>query len=112
MLLCVARGAALAESFDKPAVNDKPIVKKAPKPSASKAKPDKNQYWLLNPAVPGAPDLYRIPILFRFDSSRIPMTKVQAIYPQGRVFRHTLDLRQRCFSPNGILLSRKLGAFS
>jgi hypothetical protein len=52
MLLCVARGAALAESFDKPAVNDKPIVKKAPKPSASKAKPDKNQYWLLNPVPP------------------------------------------------------------
>jgi hypothetical protein len=63
-------------------------------------------------AVPGAPDLYRIPILFRFDSSRIPMTKVRAIRPQGREFRHMLDLRQRSFSPNGILLSRKLGAFS
>src|ERR1700751_5311135 len=52
MVLCVGGGAALAESFDKPAVNDKPIVKKAPKPSASKAKPDKNQYWLLNPVPP------------------------------------------------------------
>jgi hypothetical protein len=28
------------------------VVKKAPKPSASKAKPHKNQYWLLNPVPP------------------------------------------------------------
>ena len=55
IVLCVASslsGAALADSVDKPAVNDKPVVKKAPKPSASKAKPDKNQYWLLNPVPP------------------------------------------------------------
>ena len=49
IVLCVATnlsGAALAEPVDKP------IVKKAAKASASKAKPDKNQYWLLNPVPP------------------------------------------------------------
>jgi hypothetical protein len=39
-------GAALADSIDKP------VVKKAATPSASKVKPDKNQYWLLNPVPP------------------------------------------------------------
>ena len=55
IVLCVASslsGTASADSVDKPAVNDKPVVKKAPKPSASKAKPDKNHYWLLNPTPP------------------------------------------------------------
>ena len=45
IVLCVASslsGTASADSVDKPAVNDKPVVKKAPKRSASKAKPDKN----------------------------------------------------------------------
>lgn len=46
IVLCAAgslSGLALSEPVDKP------IVKKATKPSKSKAKPDKNQYWLLNP---------------------------------------------------------------
>lgn len=42
-------GIAFADSIDKPPGKDKPVVKKASQPSASKAKPDKNQYWLLNP---------------------------------------------------------------
>jgi hypothetical protein len=51
-VFCVASsfsGAALAEPAAQPAVDDKPIVKKPRKASKSKAKPDKNQYWLLNP---------------------------------------------------------------
>ena len=55
IVLCVASslsGTASADSVDKPAVNDKPVVKKAPKRSASKAKPDKNLYWLLYPTPP------------------------------------------------------------
>ena len=55
IVLCVASslsGTASANSVDKPAVNDKPVVKKAPKRSASKAKPDKNLYWLLYPTPP------------------------------------------------------------
>ena len=48
----LVRAPRSADSVDKPAVNDKPVVKKAPKPSASKAKPDKNQYWLLYPTPP------------------------------------------------------------
>jgi hypothetical protein len=39
----VAHGAARAQSADPP------VVKKAVKASRDKAKPDKNQYWLLNP---------------------------------------------------------------
>ena len=53
--LCVASslsGTALAEPADQPVVNNKPVIKKARKASASKAKPDKNQYWLLNPVPP------------------------------------------------------------
>jgi len=53
--LCVSSslpGVAHAEPTDQPAVKDKPVVKKAPKASASKKKPDKNQYWLLNPTPP------------------------------------------------------------
>ena len=45
-------GVALAEPADQPAAKDKPVVKKAPKASAKQAKPDKNQYWLLNPVPP------------------------------------------------------------
>ena len=55
ILLCIASslsGAALADAIGKPIVKDKRVVKKAPKPSASKAKPDKNQYWLLYPTPP------------------------------------------------------------
>ena len=44
--LWVANSQARAQSADPP------IVKKAPKASKSKAKPDKNQYWLLNPVPP------------------------------------------------------------
>jgi Putative MetA-pathway of phenol degradation len=54
-VLCVVgslAGAALADPVGKPAVNEKPVVKKASKASAGKAKPDKNQYWLLNPVPP------------------------------------------------------------
>lgn len=42
-------GMALADSGDKPPSKEKPVVKKASAPSASKTKPDKNQYWLFNP---------------------------------------------------------------
>lgn len=55
IILCLVgslSGAALAEPADQTAVSDKPVVKKARKASASKAKPDKNQYWLLNPVPP------------------------------------------------------------
>jgi hypothetical protein len=55
ILLCGAGslpGVALAEPPDQPALHDKPIVKKDRKASASKTKPDKNQYWLLNPVPP------------------------------------------------------------
>jgi hypothetical protein len=45
-------GAALADPADKPIAHDKRVVKKVAKPSASKAKPDKNQYWLLYPTPP------------------------------------------------------------
>jgi Putative MetA-pathway of phenol degradation len=41
-----ANGAAAA------AVDDQPVVKKATKAKKDKAKPDKNQYWLLNPTPP------------------------------------------------------------
>ncbi len=50
IVLCLVdgvSGAAIAESADRTAVNDQPIVTKARK--VSKAKPDKNQYWLFNP---------------------------------------------------------------
>lgn len=40
-------GAAIAEPADRTAVNGEPVAKKARK--VSKAKPDKNQYWLFNP---------------------------------------------------------------
>ena len=55
IVLCVVdglAGAALAEPADQAASNDKPVVKKARKGTASKTKPDKNQYWLFNPVPP------------------------------------------------------------
>jgi len=56
IVLCVMggclSGAALADPADKPIAHDKRVVKNVPKPSASKTKPDKNQYWLLNPVPP------------------------------------------------------------
>ena len=55
ILLSVASGlsaAALAEPLGPRLVNDKPVVKKARKATPSKPKPDKNQYWLLNPVPP------------------------------------------------------------
>ena len=45
-------GAALADPADKPTAHHKRVVKAVPKPSASNAKPDKNQYWLLYPIPP------------------------------------------------------------
>jgi hypothetical protein len=48
-MLCVAgcpSSTALADPIDPP------MVKKAAKPKHGKAKPDKNQYWLLNPVPP------------------------------------------------------------
>ncbi len=41
--------AALADPVEKPPTNVRPVAKKSPKPSAEKAKPEKNQYWLFNP---------------------------------------------------------------
>jgi hypothetical protein len=51
-LIGVLTRGALAEPAGQSGVNDKPVVKKARAASASKAKPDKNQYWLLNPVPP------------------------------------------------------------
>jgi hypothetical protein len=56
----LANGSARAETTDpqavkpavKPEVAKPAVVKKDAKPSKSKAKPDKNQYWLLNPVPP------------------------------------------------------------
>jgi hypothetical protein len=45
-VLWLANGAAAA------AVDDQPVVKKATKAKKDKAKPDKNQYWLLSPTPP------------------------------------------------------------
>src|SRR3984957_17720097 len=45
-ILSMANGPAPA------AADDQPIVKKAAKTRKDKAKPDKNQYWLLNPTPP------------------------------------------------------------
>jgi len=42
-------GAALADPIEKPPSNVRPVVEKIPKPSADKAKTEKNQYWLFNP---------------------------------------------------------------
>ena len=42
---------------DQSAVNDKPVIKKARTASTSKAKPDKNQYWLLNFRLVASPAL-------------------------------------------------------
>jgi hypothetical protein len=42
-------GTASAEPAEKPTINNRPIVKKAVKPSAASPKSDKNQYSLLNP---------------------------------------------------------------
>ena len=72
--LCAAGsplGAARAGPADQPALNDKSAVKKVRKASASKAKPDKNQYWLLNP-VP--PDLMRSFSTDRPTKSNVPYT--------------------------------------
>jgi Putative MetA-pathway of phenol degradation len=44
--LMLANGSAHADS------GEPPVVKKAARASKSKAKPDKNQYWLLNPVPP------------------------------------------------------------
>ena len=41
--------AALADPVEKPPTNVRPVAKKSPKPSAEKAKPEKNQYWLFIP---------------------------------------------------------------
>lgn len=86
IVLCVAislGGAALADTVDKPNVDDKPVVKKAPKPSASKAKPDKNRYWLLNP-VP--PDQMR-----NFSTDRPPKANVPYTVDAGH-FQYETDL--------------------
>jgi hypothetical protein len=45
-------GAALADPTEQPPGNDRPVVRKIPKPNAGKAKPEKNQYWLFDPVPP------------------------------------------------------------
>jgi hypothetical protein len=78
--ICVAislRDAALAETVDKPTVEAKPVVQKARESNTSKAKPDKNKYWLLNP-VP--PDLMR-----SFSTDRPPKANVPYTVDAGHV---------------------------
>jgi hypothetical protein len=72
VLCCAANlsSAAPAET-DQSAVSDKPVVKKAAETSAKKAKPDKSQYWLLNP-VP--PDQMRAFSTDRPTKSNVPYT--------------------------------------
>lgn len=86
LVLCAATsltGAALAETVDNPPVNDKPVVKKAPRPSTNKPKPDKNQYWLLNP-VPS--DQMR-----SFSTDRPPKANVPYTVDAGH-FQYETDL--------------------
>src|SRR5579863_2976203 len=64
-------GIALADSADKSPGKEKPVVKKASQPSTGETKPDKNQYWLLNP-VP--PDLMRSFSTDRPTKSNVPYT--------------------------------------
>ncbi len=55
IVLCIASGlsgGALAAPAEQSAGNEKPVVKKTRKANASKAGPNKNQYWLLNPVPP------------------------------------------------------------
>ena len=51
-VLCLISSWASGALADQSAVNDKPVIKRARTASTSKAKPDKNQYWLLNPVPP------------------------------------------------------------
>ena len=84
--ICVAislQGAALAETVDKPTIEAKPVVSKAPKSNTRKAKPDKNQYWLLNP-VP--PDQMR-----SFSTDRPPKANVPYTVDAGH-FQYETDL--------------------
>jgi hypothetical protein len=76
-------GVALAETVDKPTGDAKPVVKKPAKPVARKAKPDKNQYWLLNP-VP--PDQMR-----SFSTDRPPKANVPYTVDAGH-FQYETDL--------------------
>ena len=85
VVLCAAislAGTALAETVE-PTVAGKPVVKKASTLSTSKAKPDKNQYWLLNP-VP--PDQMR-----SFSTDRPPKANVPYTVDAGH-FQYETDL--------------------
>jgi hypothetical protein len=75
--------AALADPADKPATNDKPVVIKVAKRGAGKVKPDKNEYWLLNP-VP--PDQMR-----SFSTDRPTKSNVPYTVDAGR-FQYETDL--------------------
>jgi hypothetical protein len=86
LVLCTGSGftgAALAEPVDNATANDKPIAKKARPSSANKVKPDKNQYWLLNP-VP--PDQMR-----SFSTDRPPKANVPYTVDAGH-FQYETDL--------------------
>jgi hypothetical protein len=74
---------AFADSDRQPVAADTPIVQKAPKSSLKKAKPDKNQYWLLNP-VP--PDQMRA-----FSTDRPPKANVPYTVDAGH-FQYETDL--------------------
>jgi hypothetical protein len=83
--LCFAAmpwSAALAEA-NQPVTADKPVAKKVQKSSPQKAKPDKNQYWLLNP-VP--PDQMRA-----FSTDRPPKANVPYTVDAGH-FQYETDL--------------------
>lgn len=81
-LTAMSSRAALAET-DQPVAADTPVVKKIAKSSAKKSKPDKNQYWLLNP-VP--PDQMRA-----FSTDRPPKANVPYTVDAGH-FQYETDL--------------------
>jgi len=81
----ILSSAALAETGE-PAVTDQPVAKKTPKVSAKKAsktKPDKNQYWLLNP-VP-------LDEMRAFSTDRPPKANVPYTVDAGH-FQYETDL--------------------
>ena len=84
-LICFAAGAprvAFAETGEPPA-KDKPVVKKAANSGTKKTKPDKNQYWLLNPV---STDQMRA-----FSTDRPPKANVPYTVDAGH-FQYETDL--------------------
>jgi hypothetical protein len=80
---CSLPSVASAEGTEKPTADDKPVVKKVAKSTARKTKPDKSQYWLLNP-VPA--DQMR-----SFSTDRPPKANVPYTVDAGH-FQYETDL--------------------